>query len=108
MGCFAEKTYSKLKASPLQQIWRDHMLAGSLRASGAFDDGFFVFLHPVDNTACYEAVGEYRTCLLNEDTFVPWILERVVAELRVHSSAAWIEGLFDRYLNFEELRNLGV
>jgi hypothetical protein len=30
MGCFRRECHSKLRAQPLQQIWRDHLLAGVL------------------------------------------------------------------------------
>jgi len=43
MGCFKDKCLNVLQLSPLEQIWRDHLLAGSLLYSPKddFKDGFF-------------------------------------------------------------------
>ena len=37
MKCFRDDCIDRLKTSPLEQVWRDHLLAGSLLNS---DDGF--------------------------------------------------------------------
>ena len=45
MGCFKESNREDLKDQPLQQIWRDHLLAGIHRIADGFEEGFFVFLY---------------------------------------------------------------
>jgi hypothetical protein len=103
MGCFDETVLERLKACPLEQIWRDHLLAGAMLADGEFDDGFFVFLAPEGNEYCREAVADYRACLTVDDTFESWTLEGVVDALREHSSAEWVELFFRRYLDFSKI-----
>lgn len=103
MNCFKENRLAQLKAQPLQQIWRDHLLAGSLRHADGFDDGFFAFLYPKDNQHCANAVRGYRDCLSNSDTFTDWTLEHVSMTIKRHTQSKWIDSFIDRYLNFGKL-----
>jgi hypothetical protein len=102
MGEFKADARDALKQKPLQQIWRDHMLAGSLLLDHAagFADGFFVFLHPRDNDRCAAAVARYRACLTSERSFEAWTLEAVVAACRSADAGQWIDAFHDRYLAF--------
>ena len=103
MGCFREDRRDDLKRQPLQQIWRDHLLAGSLLAANDFSDGFFVFLYPRGNGHCSNAVEEYLSCLTNTQSFVPWKLETVCEAIQSAAQTTWIESFIDRYLRFEKL-----
>lgn len=103
MSCFKKNKLVQLKAQPLQQIWRDHLLAGSLRHADNFDDGFFVFLYPKDNQYCANAVRDYRDCLSNFDTFTDWTLEYVSMAIKRRTQAKWIDRFIDRYLDFDKL-----
>ena len=105
MGCF-KSDHAPLKQSPLQQIWRDHLLAGITRIVDTYDDGLFVTLYPKDNTHVSTALSAYRTHLTNEDSFASWTLEDFVAALRSHSEAPWIASFNDRYLAFEKVDKL--
>jgi hypothetical protein len=106
MGCFPLNR-DALRASPLQQIWRDHLLAGALVAGDAdYDEGAFVFLAPEENVACSRAVGRYREMLTSAETFVAWSLEGVVAALEAETGGAeWVGELGQRYLGEERLTN---
>jgi hypothetical protein len=105
MRAFKPEASERLKAKPLQQVWRDHLLAGSLLhdGSGNYADGLFVFLYPEANLACAEAVRAYRSCLTNERTFEAWTLEAVVAAVRVAGAGSWIDEFARRYLGFGRL-----
>lgn len=105
MQVFRDDKGGKLRCKPLQQIWRDHLLAGSLlldRASG-FNDGMFVILYPRDNERCANAVTAYRACLANEQTFAAWTLEDVATAIKSAGAGAWIDAFVDRYLAFDKL-----
>ena len=102
MGCFRDDR-SPLKSSPLQQVWRDHLLAGITRIQDAYGDGLFVTLYPKDNAHVSHALREYRAQLTNEDSFASWTLEEFVESLRRFSDAAWIDAFWDRYLAFEKI-----
>ena len=103
MGCFRKERLALLKEQPLQQIWRDHLLAGSLNAASEFADGFFVFLYPQQNYFCHEAASEYVGCLSDTSTFAPWALEDFCESIAQNTSKKWISAFFDRYLNFDKL-----
>lgn len=103
MGCFRPEALPGLRERPLQQIWRDHLLAGSLRHTDGYADGFFAFLYPKDNPACANAVRAYRSCLSDAGTFVAWTLEEVSEAIRRHAGPGWIDCFVDRYLNFARL-----
>jgi PD-(D/E)XK nuclease superfamily protein len=105
MGCFAPGAAERLKKKPLQQIWRDHLLAGSLLpgVTGDYEDGFFAFLHPKDNAPCVGAVEDYRGCLSDEATFVPWMLESFVAAVKAEGGGAWVDSFASRYLAFDKV-----
>lgn len=104
MGCFHDEAITKLKKAPLQQIWRDHLLAGALKMEGGFDHGQFVFLYPKNNAACSRGVAAYRKCLVNDDTFIVWTLEEMVAAIRQSRDTAWVDAFHDRYLAFDKVR----
>lgn len=103
MGCFRQDAWAALREKPLQQIWRDHLLAGSLLMRGEHDEGQFVFLSPQENTHCAQAVTAYQACLTRQESFANWTLEAVCDALQRHSDAAWIAMFTDRYLNFAKV-----
>ena len=107
MGCFKEECLDVIQTSPLEQIWRDHLLAGSLLRSPKpkddFKDGFFVFLFPHDNLHCQEAVKQYKQCLTIDRTFQSWTLEDVAKVIEEETNENWIDDLIDRYLNFGKI-----
>lgn len=104
MGCFASDSTS-LKSSPLQQIWRDHLLAGITRIEDGYSDALFVILYPWDNPHVSAALSDYRMQLLNSDSFAAWTIEDVIGKLRDLSDATWIDAFSDRYLAFDKIDN---
>ena len=105
MGCFKEEALNILQLPPLEQIWRDHLLAGSLLYSPKddFKDGFFVFLFPQDNLHCQEAVKGYKQCLTIDRTFQSWTLEYVTNTIKKNTDEKWIDDVIDRYLDFGKI-----
>ena len=103
MACFAEEQLGSLRAAPLEQIWRDHVLAGAMLASGAWTCGSYVFLYPAANVHCASAATKYLDCLTSSSTFEALTLERFVDVLERHTSAAWVRELRGRYLGWEKI-----
>jgi len=103
MGCFKHERLALLRQHPLQQIWRDHLLAGSLRQADHFKVGFFAVLYPEGNVNCATALQAYRDCLTNDDSFITWTLEQFTSTIRHHTQAQWIDMFVERYLNFDKL-----
>jgi hypothetical protein len=98
LGCFNPEVASGLRSAPLQQIWRDHLLAGSLLKAKDFDEGFFAFLYPEKNKHCADALRSYRACLRSTDTFETWTLESFTRATLDAGAGAWASSVVDRYL----------
>jgi len=103
IGWFREDCLARLRATPLQQVWRDHLLAASLLTAGDFQRGKFIFLYPRVNTACADVISAYRDCLTNTDGFDAWTIESAVATLREVNAGSWVDDLHDRYLDLAKL-----
>jgi hypothetical protein len=103
MGCFVADR-AALRSPPLQQIWRDLLLAGALVAAGVgCDEGVFVFLAPERNVACWRAVEKYRRLLTSDSTLACWTPEAVVRPFTSDWSATWCAELVNRDLAFERV-----
>jgi hypothetical protein len=82
MGEFRADALPDLKRSPLEQIWRDHLLAGSILQAGiGYAHGTFAFMYPEANTECAGAVAAYQQCLNGTSTFQAWTLESFVEDI---------------------------
>jgi hypothetical protein len=108
MDCFAVSASERLRQKPIQQIWRDHLLAGSLLLDQerGYSDGFFVFLYPKDNENCAGAVDMYSACLTTKASFTPWTLEALIEAIKAEGGGAWVEPFTQRYLAFEKIEAL--
>jgi hypothetical protein len=103
MSCFKDDAVNQLKQKPLQQVWRDHLLAGSILILDDFDEGSFAFIYPKDNKNCRSLISEYQDCLCRSDTFKEWTLELVADAIKKNTEDGWIDMFTDRYLNFSKL-----
>lgn len=106
MGVFPREHRPLLREAPLQQIWRDHLLAGSLKRCDGFDDGFFAFVYPRENDRCSGAIIAYRSCLVNDESMVVWTLEEIIGCIKKLTAEAWPDEVIRRYLAFDELERL--
>lgn len=91
---------AKLRRRPLEQFWRDHLLACSvlLDERSGFEHGSFVVLYPEENEIVKSAVAEYRSCLVNPATFASWTMEQVADALDAAAVGPWVRELRARYL----------
>jgi len=103
MGCFAEQQLPSLRRPPLEQIWRDHLLAGAMLASGRWKSGLYVFLYPDGNVHCSRAATAYAECLTDRGTFDTLSLERFIEVTGRHTNEAWIADVRDRYVGWEKV-----
>jgi hypothetical protein len=108
MACFKADRLPSLRRKPIEQIWRDHMLAGSmlLDAAASWETGLYVFLYPEDNEACRHAARLYPDNLTDTRTFQAVPLEAVVDAIEAETDAVWIRDLRDRYLDWEKIDRL--
>lgn len=91
-----------LNKTPLSQIWRDHLL--SIATKQVYDEGFFVFLFPSENTQCQNGVNNYKNLLISDDEdqtgFYASHLEVFIKSLRSLHDVEWTIELQERYLGF--------
>lgn len=108
MGCFKPDLVMGLRRKPIEQVWRDHMLAGSmlLDTTAGWETGLYVFLHPEDNEPCRAAAQLYREYLSHERTFDSLTLEKIVESIEAEADALWIRDLRGRYLGWEKIERL--
>lgn len=105
MGCFKPDLVAGLRRKPIEQIWRDHMLAGSmlLGSPSPWESGLYAFLYPEENEPCRAAVQLYREYLLDDRTFASVALEALTVAIERETSATWIRQLRDRYLRWDKI-----
>jgi hypothetical protein len=105
MGVFEKSCLPKLQESPLQQIWRDHLLVGSLLVNGDYEEGFLLFLYPAQNISCASAIDSYQSTLRSQDSgehgFYVCTMEQFHLILSKLSDAQWVKQFYERYLDFE-------
>jgi hypothetical protein len=101
---FKPAARDRLRDRPLQQIWRDHLLAESMvQANRKWNSGLFVFLYPEQNIACESAVTDYKECLAKQDAFAAWTLEMLATCIAAQGAGPWLEAFSDRYIRFEKV-----
>jgi hypothetical protein len=100
---FTDPAAAALRTNPLQQFWREHLLAQSMIDNGLYDEGYLVVIAPALNYHVQDATEIYQTYLCepadNKVGFVNLTLEDVIAVLRL-SDAAHAEALHHRYCDF--------
>jgi len=104
MDCFVDGAMDSMEAPAMEQILRDHLLAGAMLEVDDFDDGFFVFLSHSGNPFCQQAVRQYKALLSDSETFAAWTLEDVVVGIEEETEADWVGAFRERYLDFDSRR----
>jgi len=110
-GIYNPKSIEFLKQRPIQQIWRDHLLAiAHLRHKKEnFAEGFFIYLLPKKNVECQRAVNYYTMQFNSYDSitkthdekitgFYIRYLDDFIYKLRQLVHDNWTKELADRYL----------
>lgn len=102
---FLDPDHPALRQAPLQQLWREHMLAYTMMANGLYSTGRFVLLAPALNTAVQDAAAQYRAHL-RPDGSIPFdviTFEQFIATMKKAGDAETADKLFDRYCNWEPI-----
>jgi hypothetical protein len=99
-GLFVDPAAAALQNNPLQQLWREAMLAQSMLLNHLYDQGYFVLIYPELNYHAQEAAEAFQKHLCEprdgKVRFVNLTLEDVIAVLRF-SDEEHAEALHDRY-----------
>jgi hypothetical protein len=60
---FTDPAAAALRANPLQQLWREHLLAQSMIDNGLYDEGYLVVIAPALNYHVQDATDAYHAQL---------------------------------------------
>jgi hypothetical protein len=104
--------YDILVESNIQQIWRDHLLAGSMFVTNKlYEEGSFMIIYPEGNVQCVNAIDKYKDALkpsITKTYFHDISIEKVIGELENVSRAEWITAFKNRYLSFQRINDLSI
>jgi len=102
-GLFTEPAAAALRTNPLQQFWREHLLAQSMIDNGLYDEGYLVVIAPALNHHAQDAAEVYQAHLREPEDgkarFVNLTLEDLIEVIRL-SDPEHAEALHRRYCDF--------
>ena len=89
-GLFTDPAAAALRSNPLQQLWREHLLAQSMIANGLYDEGYLIMIAPTlkhvhDGAEAYQA--QLREPEDGKVRFVNVTLEDVIEVMRLATRA---------------------
>lgn len=109
-GMFKDPGSPCLRAMPLQQLWREHLLSRAMMIEGLYDVGLFVVAHPERNVQVVDALTAYKKELVFESPlesgFGSVTIERVLEARRADGDDAFVDAFHARYLDVERVENL--
>lgn len=107
VGLYNAPDAPALRASPLQQLWREHMLSRTMIDSETYSTGRFIVIYPKQNHQCAGAVKSYQKQLVSSapavSGFQAVTLEDCVATFRAIGDHETANALHGRYLDFERV-----
>jgi hypothetical protein len=106
-GLYRNPAAPALRKAPIQQLFREHLLAQAMVDAGLVDDALFVLVAPELNMDVQRAAACYRTFLAHEPGKVPFLnvgLRRAIEAVRTAGAPDYAEKLHDRYGSFVEVR----
>lgn len=106
--CFRRADNPALRENPLQQFWRQHMLAAAMLKNGLYDSGRYAVVAPRFNNQAQNAVAMYRHEVKDDATiaFDDMTLESVIETFGKVGAEETYRVLFDRYCDYEPLDDL--
>jgi hypothetical protein len=100
---YVDPAAAALRTSPLQQFWREHLLAQSMIDHGLYDEGYLVVIAPALNHHVQDAAEAYQAQLREPEDgkvrFVNLTLDDVIETIRL-SDKEHAEALHRRYCDF--------
>lgn len=107
LGLYNAPDAPALRASPLQQLWREHMLSRTMIDGETYSTGRFIVIYPKQNHQCAGAVRSYQKQLVSSapdvSGFQAVTLEDCVATFRTIGDNETANALHGRYLDFERV-----
>jgi hypothetical protein len=101
-GLYKDPDHAALRAAPLQQLWRQHLLAAAMLENGLYEAGQFIVIAPAFNGPAQSAFELYQRHLVESPSveFTAVTFEAVVTAIRRSGAAEIAELLYERYCDF--------
>lgn len=103
-GLFVEPTSAALRSNPVQQLFREHLLAQAVVDRGDYAEAWFVLIAPRLNHLVQNAARYYARSLIEptggQVPFVNVELEGVIAAYRASGQPDHASALYDRYADW--------
>jgi hypothetical protein len=106
-GLYRNPDAPALRKAPIQQLFREHLLAQSMVDAGLVDDALYVLVAPELNTDVQRAAACYRTFLAHTPGKVAFMslgLNRAIKAIREAGGITYADQLHDRYGSFIDVR----
>lgn len=104
-GLFKQPDHAALRVNPLQQLFREHLLAQAAVLRGSFAEAHFVLIAPQHNYPVQRAAALYTSFLAKagkeQVPFIAVDLEHVIEAFGWAGEEAHALDLFDRYTNWQ-------
>jgi len=110
VGVYNAPESSSLRESPLQQLWREHMLSRSIIENGLYSTGRFIVIYPELNYLCASAVNAFKKHLTSDDPkvsgFQAVTLDECINAIKAIGDEKTSEALHARYLDFHRIEQV--
>lgn len=110
VGIYNKPDSTALRGSPLQQLWREHMLSRAMIDNEAYSTGRFIVIYPSQNNQCAAAVNAYQKHLVSNNPeisgFQAVTLDDCVKAFRAIGDNETAAALHGRYLDFERVEQV--
>ncbi len=107
VGIYREPSSNTLRGSPLQQLWREHMLTRAMVGNGLYETGRFVLIYPQQNHHCDSAARLYLRELISPQPaisgFHALTLEDCLGAFTAIGEEESAKALHSRYLDFGKI-----
>lgn len=108
-GLYAEPDDEALRRNPLQQFWRQHMLAQAMVDCELYDEGVYVLIAPRQNREVQRGAHRYARTLADSAGKVRFVridLEDMIEALRKAGASEHADALYTRYCDFDPVHDL--
>ena len=106
-GLFIDADNVDLRTNPLQQLWREHILAQAMIQNGLYDEGSFVVIAPTLNhmvqAAAHAYSGQLKEPTAGHVPFINVTLEDVIAVMKDAGAISEAAALHRRYADFAQV-----
>lgn len=104
-GLYKDPDSIALRGAPLQQLWRQHLLAAATVLNGLATEARFIVVAPALNGNVWSAIAQYREHLIPDGSvsFDAITLESVIGAIRRAGAKETADALHQRYCDWSKV-----